>query len=140
MLICVRFPYLFVYGELGVSRGAVCDWRKERGDFFCEGSMLIIYIVAPLKGGLPSRDPQILKSLILSVCLSRFSDKFTEWHLHRGQTQILLGVLEGASKEGPKSLSFNPPVELISGTRNFHHFFDFLNKNIRMLWRAPEHH
>ena len=26
-------------------------------------------LIAPLKGGLPSRDPQILKSLILSVCL-----------------------------------------------------------------------
>ena len=50
------------------------------------------------------------------------------------------GVLSEPSKEGPKSLSFNPPVELISGTRNFHHFFHFLNKNIRMLWRAPEHH
>ena len=78
--------------------------------------------------GLSSREPQIPKSLRLFVCLWQKRRRFTEWHLHRLQTQMPFGVLSEPSKEGPKSLSFNPPVELISGTRNFYHFFHFLKK------------
>ena len=96
-------------------------------------------VFCPLEGGFLVENRRVQKACVcLFVCLCAKTVRFAEWYLHRGQTQIPLGVLRGASKEGPKSLSFNPPVELISGTRKFEHFFDFLNKNIGMLCWTPE--
>ena len=46
------------------NRGFVIDFAKIQP---------LEHFIAPLKGGLPSRDPQILKSLILSVCCPIFS-------------------------------------------------------------------
>ena len=60
--------------------------------------------------------------------------RFTEVLLHRPQTQMPLGFFSEPSKEDPKSLSFNPPVDTLSGTSFFHNYFDFWNTNIRTLW------
>ena len=58
-------------------------------------------IFAPLKGGLPSREPQILKSLILCVCVFGFSTRFAERQLHRLQAQILFGLFFRGPKPDP---------------------------------------
>ena len=62
-------------------------------------------LIAPLKGGLPGREPQILKTLILSVCLfvcvCGFSSRFTERHLRRLQAQILFGLFFRGPKPDP---------------------------------------
>ena len=58
----------------------------------------------PFGRGLPSREAQVLKDLILSVCLSRFYSRFPLWHMDRLQTQMPFGLFPECPKGGPATL------------------------------------
>ena len=77
--------------------------------------------------GLPSRVAQHRTHLGLSVCLFvlRTPEYFTEWHMHRLQTQMPSVFFQRRSKGVPEKTSFNQPVDAFSGTRFLSHFFDF---------------
>ena len=57
--------------------------------------------------GLPRSSAKILIDLVcLLVCLSALVSIFTEWYLHRLQTQKPLVFLKGGSEEGPPKTTF----------------------------------
>ena len=77
----------------------------------------------PPEGGLPSRVPQIRKSLGVFVIMPGFSWIFTEWHLRRLQTQMPTAFLKEGPKRGPPFRAISRLVNHFEGPDFFHHFF-----------------
>ena len=80
-----------------------------------ERACVFIYSFCPRRG-LPRSSATILIDLVcLFVCLSAIPARFTEWYLHRLQTQIPLGVLTRGFSEGPEKTSFKSGLKRFPG-------------------------
>ena len=109
-----------------------------RGSNLVPVVIVILGLLLPPERGLPSREAQILKSLVLLVCLSvRILHEIYRIAYGPAPHASTRHLFSECPKRVPQLLSFKPSVELFSGTFFFIIFY-FWTKNIRMLWWTPE--
>ena len=92
----------------------------------------ILILIAPLKGGLPSREPQILKTLILFVCLSVCSDfrRDLPSGICAGFKRRYSSVYFSGVQNRTRRFDNEPTAGLCRGVQKFSMFFRFLfNQN-----------
>ena len=91
----------------------------------CVGLTKSEYVFAPLEGGLPSREPQILKSLILFVWSVRILAPKARMVSAPAPSADFIAVIFQGSKTGSAVLSFKQGSTLQRGPKKID-FFRFL--------------
>ena len=98
-------------GQSSIMRTAPRAYAHVKGP----GLTQFFLSICPRRG-LPRSSATILIDLVcVSVCVSGTSPRFTEWYLHRLQTQIPLGVLTRGFSEGPEKTSFKSGLKRFPG-------------------------
>ena len=98
-----------------------------------------VTIIAPLEGGLPSREPQILKSLILFVCVlfvRIFAPNYRMVSAPAPNADFIGFIFQG-SKTGSVVSTFKGMLALQRGPKKST-FFYFCSFKIRLLWCPPQ--